>query len=289
MRRWSWVLLCLAFAAPAQSQEVFSLFVPSDDDDVKRMLVMAALREGDVVYDLGSGDGRIVIAAARMNPGVRGRGIEIDGKLVRESTAAAAAAGLADRVQFLHQNVFDAELGEATVITMWLFPELMRLLRPKILAEARPGTRVITRTWDLGSWRADEVDDDGMHVYKWVVPAKVAGYWTWEIPAGDSMHTYSAILEQRFQDAEGVVRVGARRGLLENMVLRGDEIAFTLTMTMDGSDATRHEFKGRVDGDAIEGTVSVLHKGREKPQLFAWRARRTAQTTYFAPTGIGVK
>jgi hypothetical protein len=90
-----------------------------------------------------------------MHPGVRGRGIEMDEKLVRDSTATAEATRLADRVKFVHQNAFDADLSEASVITMWLWPEVMHMLRPKILAEAKPGTRVVTRMWDLGSWPAD--------------------------------------------------------------------------------------------------------------------------------------
>src|SRR4030095_6929740 len=116
----------------------------------------------------------IVLEAARMHPGVQGRGIEMDERLVRDSTATAEATRLADRVKFIHQNAFDADLSEATVITMWLWPEVMNMLRPKILAEARPGTRIVTRIWDLGeTWKPDATDTNGSQLFMWVVPAKV--------------------------------------------------------------------------------------------------------------------
>jgi hypothetical protein len=134
-------LLLMLGTGAAVAQERFSIFVPSEQDNVERMLKLAQLRDDDVVVDLGSGDGRIVLTAARMNRKLRGWGVDIDEKLVKESNAAAAAQGVADRVQFFHQNAFDADLREATVISMWFWPEMQRLLRPVILARARPGTR----------------------------------------------------------------------------------------------------------------------------------------------------
>jgi hypothetical protein len=275
--------------ASAPAQERFSLFVPTEEDDVGRMLTLVGLRDGDVVFDLGSGDGRIVLEAARINPKVQGRGIEIDEKLVLESTKVAHDKGLSDRVQFLHQNAFDADLKEATVIAMWLWPELMRMLRPKILAEARPGTRIVTRIWDLGSWKPDKTVIDGTHLFTWTVPARVEGNWTWTLPVGSAERAYSAIVEQRFQDVEGVVRVGNRRGVFDSMKLDGDQIAFTLMLTLDGMGLVRHQFEGRVAGDAIEGTVRILREPYDKAVEVPWRAQRTANTTYFAPTGLETK
>src|SRR4051812_1943767 len=173
------VLALLVGAVTADAQERYSPFVPPEESDVVRMLKLAGLHEGDVVFDLGSGDGRIVLEAARRQSGVRGRGIEMDEKLVAESRDSAQAAGLRDRVQFIQQNAFDADLKDATVITMWLWPEVMNMLRPKILAEAQPGTRVITRMWNLGSWPADETTTEGTTLYKWIVPARVDGFWSW--------------------------------------------------------------------------------------------------------------
>jgi hypothetical protein len=284
------LLFWCACAAPAGAQDLFSPYVPSDIDEVRRMLKLAGLRDGDVVYDLGSGDGRIVLEAARMNKTIRGRGIEIDEKLVQKSIAAAQASGLDGRVEFLHQNAFDADLRKATVIVMWLFPELMRMLRPKILAEARPGTRVVTRTWNLGAWKADDTDDAGWPVYLWVVPASVGGAWTWELPVGDARYAYTALVDQCFQALEGVARVGNRRGVFDELKLDGDRISFVLHMRVDGLGSTRHQFDGRVRGDVIEGVVKVLPESRKQAIELPWRATRSASpAAYFAPTGLDAK
>jgi precorrin-6B methylase 2 len=290
-RRWAWIgmVLCSLLFTPVQAQERFSLFVPTEEDDVRRMLELVELRDGDVVFDLGSGDGRIVMEAARLNAKVQGRGIEIDEKLVLESRKVAQDKGIADRVQFLHQNAFDADLKEATVIAMWLWPELMRMLRPKILAEARPGTRIVTRIWDLGSWKPDKTDTDGTHLFAWTVPARLEGNWTWTLPFGNAVRGYSAIVEQRFQNVEGVVRVGNRRGVFDSMKLDGDRISFSLMLTLDGMGLVRHQFEGRVSGDTIEGTVRLLREPYDKAVEVPWRAQRTPATTYFAPTGLEAK
>ncbi len=151
-------MLAVLTEVPTRSQERFSLFVASSPESVERMLTLAQLRDDDVVVDLGSGNGLIPLTAARMNPRLRGRGVEIDSNLVEESNQRARSEGMADRVRFEHLNAFDVDLRDATVVTMWLFPELMRLLRPIILERAAPGTRVLTSTWELGTWQADEVD-----------------------------------------------------------------------------------------------------------------------------------
>ena len=279
----------LLIAVPAAAQERFSLFVGSDPENVTRMVKMAELRDGDVVLDLGSGDGRIVLEAARSHPGIRGWGVDIDRELVEKSNAAATEEGYSNRVRFYHRNVFDADLKEATVIFMWLFPELMRLLRPKILAEARPGTRIITHVWDLGSWKPDATNEDGAQVNLWIVPAPVEGAWSWELPIGAARHTYSALMEQHFQMVEGTIRAGSRRGIFENMRLRGDEISFTLGMTLDGAGLVRHEFHGKVQGDRILGTARVSREPHKQSIELPWQAIRSSRSPYFAPTGLGTK
>jgi len=285
------LLLSFVLAAgAAQAQERFSPFVPSDQDNVERMLKLAKLRDDDVVVDLGSGDGRIVLTAARMNKKLRGWGVDVDEKLVQESNAAARAEGVADRVQFFHRNAFDADLREATVIAMWLWPEFQILLRPLILAQARPGTRVITNLWDIGSWKPDEEDLDPQRVVMWIVPARVAGYWTWDLPLGGRQVTYSAITEQRFQVVEGMVRSGKRRELLQDVKLRGEDISFTLMMTIDGVGFARHVFRGKVQGNTIVGTASISLPPHEKTLELPWRARMTAESTYFTPdTGTNIQ
>ena len=285
MKKIGLTLLLSLVLATSDAQERFSPYVPSEQGNVERMLKLAQLRDDDVVVDLGSGDGRIVLTAARMNKKLRGWGVDIDEKLVKESNATAAARGVADRVQFHHRNAFDADVREATVIAMWLWPEMQLLLRPLILAQARPGTRIVTNMWDLGSWRPDEEDFDGPRVCLWIVPARVAGNWSWELPIAGHRVAYAAITEQQFQVVEGVVRAGNRRELLQDVKLRGEDISFTLMITLEDAGFARHVFRGKVRGDVIVGTVSVSLPPHEKTLELPWRATRTTDSAYFAPTG----
>jgi len=268
-------------ATVASAQERFSFFQPSTPESVERMLKLANLRDDDLIVDLGSGNGLIVLTAARVNAKLRGWGVDIDEKLVAESN------GVADRVKFFHQNALDAELGEATVITMWLFPELMRLLRPTILERARPGTGVLTSNWDLGTWPADAVDSGNPSIYLWTVPARVAGNWNFELTLAGQRIAYAAVLEQQFQAAEGVIRAGANREVLTDVKLSGENISFNLAVTLQGIGLTRHDFTGKVRGERIEGTTQVNLPDGTHLEL-PWRALRTATSDYFAPTGVNM-
>jgi len=285
------VLFCTLFSAASTAQERFSPFVPSDQENVERMLKLAGLRDDDVVVDLGSGDGRIVMTAARLNPKLSGFGVDVDAKLVAEANEIAKKRGIADRVQFFHQNAYDADLGKATVIAMWLWPEFQRMLRPVILAKARPGTRIITNLWDLGEWwRPDAEDVEGPRVAMWVVPARVEGYWNWELEVQGRRASYAAIAEQRFQQVEGVARTGIRRELLHDVKLRGEDISFSLGITVDGVGFVRHVFRGKVRGDAIVGTATLsLPPNHEKTIELPWRATRSATSAYFDPTGTNIQ
>ena len=280
-------LLTMFAALPAEAQERFSFFQASTPESVERMLKLANLRDDDVVVDLGSGNGLIPLTAARMNPKLRGWGVDIDPALVDASNKTAATDGLADRVRFYHRNAFDVDLKDATVVTMWLFPELMQLLRPIILERARPGTRVLTSTWDLGSWRPDQVNKDGGAVFMWVVPARVAGAWQWDLTMAGRKYAYSVVAEQHFQDVEGVARVDDRREVLEDVVLRGEALSFTLNITLEGQGLTMHEFTGKVQGEEIVGQVKLTPKD-QAPVTLPWRARREAQSSYFKPTGTAM-
>jgi hypothetical protein len=276
---------CLIAVPPAQ--ERFSFFQASTPESVERMLKLASLRDDDVVVDLGSGNGLIPLTAARMNSRLRGYGVDINAKLVEESNAQAKADGVADRVRFEHKNAFDVDLRDATVVTMWLFPELMRLLRPVILERARPGTRVLTSTWDLGTWKADATTTDGTAIYLWVVPARVAGAWEWELSVAGKPVKYSVVLEQQFQALEGVARAADRREVLTATTLKGDEISFVLNITLDGQGLTAHQFTGKVSGDAIAGTVT-LTPANQVVAIVPWKAKRTDRPSYFAPTGTAM-
>jgi hypothetical protein len=272
----------------ALAQERFSIFVGSAQENVDRMIRLAELRDDDVVIDLGSGDGRIVLTAAKANNRLRGWGVDIDEKLVRESNVEAKKLGVADRVQFFQRDVFNADLREATVITMWMWPEMQRMLRTKILAEAAPGTRVLTNIWDMGTWTPDKVDTlDNSPVHLWIVPARVDGYWAWDLTLDGAKRSYAAVLEQQFQKTEGVVRVDNRRGVLEKMMLRGADINFTLAMTIGDSNLVTHTYSGQVRGNEIVGTVKLQRVVNEETETTeqVWRASRTGSSAYFAPTG----
>jgi hypothetical protein len=251
------------------------------------MLKLANLRDDDVIVDLGSGNGLIVLTAAKMNAKLRGWGVDIDEKLVAESNGLAKAQGVANRVKFFHQNAFDTDLGEATVITMWLFPELMRLLRPMILERARPGTRVLTSTWDLGTWAADATDKGNPEIFLWTVPARFAGNWSWELSLNGQRVNYAAVLEQQFQAADGVIRANENREVLADMKLNGENISFELAITIQGVGLTRHEFTGKVRGDRIDGTVQVALPEGNRVTL-PWQATRSAKSAYFEPTGVNM-
>lgn len=177
-RTLGWGATCLALVlaaggcAPVPGQEVPYVVTPPEVVDA--MLRLAGVGRDDLVYDLGSGDGRIVIAAAR-DFGARGVGIEIDPRLVAQSTRSAARAGLADRVRFVQQDLFETDLRPATVVTLYLSRELNLRLRPKLLRELRPGARVVSHRFDMGDWPSDrqvglEVDRFPYLIYLWVIP-----------------------------------------------------------------------------------------------------------------------
>ena len=303
MHRWQHLLLAVtilpalsSWPAPVRAQERFSLFVGSDLKTVERMVALAGLRDGETVMDLGSGDGRVVFAAAQSNPTVRGIGVDIDAKLVKQAAAQAEALGLSDRVRFEHQNAFDTDFSNVDVIFMWFFPELMRLIRVKILDQARPGTRVVAPLWGFGSWAADASDKEPTEVNLWVVPAKVGGYWDWRLNVGGVERPYSAIFEQRFQSLEGVVRTGNRHGIFHDLKLRGADISFVLMMTMPNLGFTRHEFSGRVDGDTMQGAVKITLPpvtNEEDEELetivLPWQAKRGATSAFFSATGVDMR
>jgi hypothetical protein len=286
MRFISIVTALSVLVIPTTAQERFSFFQASTPESVERMLTLAALRDDDVVIDLGSGDGLIPLTAARMNRRLRGWGLDINAELVEQSNQRAAKEGVADRVRFEHKNAFDADLREATVVTMWLFPELMRLLRPVILERARPGTRVLTSTWDLGAWKPDKLSADQPPIYMWIVPASVAGSWEFDLTIAGRSVPYALLLEQRFQEVEGVARAGDRREVVNDLILRGDELTGQLKITLDGFGLTNHQFTGKVAGDEIVGTVKVTPSAQSEVTV-PFRARRTATSRYFAATGTG--
>ena len=252
-------------------------YVPTPPGVVSAMLGIAGVGPEDYVIDLGSGDGRIIIAAAKQR-GARGIGVEIDGALVGVARREAQREGVAGRVEFMEQNLFLTEMGHATVITMYLYPRLMLQLLPRLFAELRPGTRVVSHDFDMESWRPDAratvpVPDKpygppSSEVYLWIMPANAAGAWKWRSTDGTAALDYELTLSQTFQMLEGKALIGGEPGRLEGGRMRGDEIRLMLTAEAGGR-TLRREFSGRVDGDLIIGTMKLPGGGE-----FDWKATR---------------
>jgi Methyltransferase domain len=248
-----------AFTAAASAQTAYKpevgqagkdvVWVPTPNELVERMLNMAKVTKDDYVIDLGSGDGRIAIAAGKR--GATARGIEYNPDMVELSNANAKAAGVSDKVQFIKEDIFKYDFGKATVVTMYLLPHLNLQLRPKIL-DMKPGTRVTSHAFTMDEWQPDErATIEFRDAYLWIVPAKVNGKWRVSQASGSGNETIELDIVQKFQFLEGKARVGGRTVEILDGKLNGDRISFTL---VDGNGAKR-AFTGRVDGARIEGTV----------------------------------
>jgi len=240
------------YAQPAQKPfEPYSgqpgkdvVWVPTSQALVDKMLDMAKLTANDVHMDLGSGDGRTVITAAKR--GAHSTGIEYNPDMVELSKANAAKAGVGDKATFVKADLFETDFSKATVITLFLLPDINLKLRPKIL-DLKPGTRIVSNTFTMGEWKDDEtatVDESaGCSYYctahMWIVPAKVAG--TWHAAQGD------LTLKQEFQMVQGSMKSGNDSQIVSNAKLRADQLSF------NAGGAT---YSGRVNGNTIEGTVT---------------------------------
>lgn len=247
------LLAATTHAQPAQSAKDFKpevgqqgkdvVWVPTSQALVNKMLDMAKLTAADIHYDLGSGDGRTVITAARR--GARAYGIEYNSDMVALSKQSAVKEGVGDKATFAKADLFETDFSQATVITMFLLPEINLKLRPKIL-DLKPGTRIVSNTFTMGEWEADETataaSDEGSSYYRtallWIVPAKVSGIW--KSAQGD------LTLKQEFQKFAGSINAGGVSTLVSGGKLRGDQISFSAGGT---------QYSGKVAGDTITGTA----------------------------------
>ncbi|HPL64383.1 MAG TPA: methyltransferase domain-containing protein [Syntrophales bacterium] len=247
-------------------------FVPTVDEVVKEMIRIAEVRQSDIVYDLGCGDGRIVITAAK-ETGCAGVGIDIDPARIQESRANAVKAGVADRVTFHEQNLFDADIRNATVVTMYLLPDVNQKIRPKLLKELKPGTRIVSHNYHLDPWKPDKVSKVGYHtVYYWVVPGHVEGVWKISMRRRTAVKTSRVRLDQQFQVVQGRVEGGyGLVGPIRDAEIRGNRISFSTGYHLDGR-VMPARFEGRLNGDTIRGRMTIQNEGAKKIQ--AWKAVR---------------
>ena len=263
LKRIAAVSLVAVAARAATANEPHVPYVPTPPKVVEAMLSIANVAPRDFVIDLGSGDGRIVIAAARRH-GARGLGIELDEHLIARATDKAKQAGVADRVEFHAENLFVTDISRATVLTLYLFPSVNIQLRPRLFAELKPGTRVVSHDFDMELWQPDAqitvpVPDKPYgapesQVYLWVMPAHVAGTWAGRLTTGGASVEFRAELRQIFQMLSGTARLGAAAGKIRGGSLRGEALRFALDSEMEGR-SVRYDFEGRVEGDAMSGRV----------------------------------
>jgi len=248
-------------------------YLPSPRATVDEMLRLAGVGPGDVVYDLGSGDGRVVIAAAQKF-GARAVGIEISAPLVAQSRRNAERAGVSDRVRFLQQDLFETELGEATVVALYLSPNLNLKLRPALL-KLRPGTRIVSHGSDLGEWRPDRKTAIRKDVFLWFVPAPVAGRWRGRIDLAGRERLLEIDFEQRYQDLTASARLDGVPAQAWEVQLESDRLAFAILDALDRESEAVLYFDGRVRGDAVEGSVA-RGVGRARIEGM-WKAQRAGR------------
>lgn len=209
--------------------ELDVIFVPTDELVVEAMLKMAAVTKDDVLYDLGCGDGRIVVAAA-MERGARAIGVDMDPRRIAEANALATTIGVEDRVEFLQEDLLTVDFSEATVLTLYLLPSLNVKLKARILTELKPGTRIIAHAFNMGRWQPDAKRAmGGVYLYKWVVPAPLQGTWEWLSADGK---VYRVVLEQTFQMLSGQAWIdGEQVELVEAKVL-GSRVRLVIQTTV---------------------------------------------------------
>jgi precorrin-6B methylase 2 len=253
-------VVMLGGAASAQGVQRDVPYVPTPETVVKRMLELADVKKDEYVIDLGSGDGRIAIAAAR-DHGARALGVDIDPQRIKEANENAAKAGVTARVTFRQENLFETPIKEASVITMYLLTSVNAKLRPRLLEELRPGTRIVSHAFSMGEWKPDVHEQvDGRDVYLWIIPAKVGGQWT----VKDGAQSFTVKLEQEFQELSGSATIGGKPSPVTNGKINGDQVVFTLQI--DGKPAT---FAGKISGNKIDGMAGPTATKRD------WSASRS--------------
>jgi len=271
----------LAFAFPASAQQKpyepqvgqagkDVIWVPTPDEVVDRMLRMAQVGPNDLVYDLGAGDGKIAIAAAKKF-GARSVGIEYNPDMARHAQGNVVKAGVEGKARILNGDIFVTDFSQATVVTMYLLPTVNMLLRPALLG-LKPGTRIVSHDFDLGDWTPDRKTTVRKNTFLWIVPAQVAGRWQMKLPLPPIERHLDLELTQRHQDVSGRVRLNGVPTQLWEFVLAGDRLSFVVVDTTDRENEASLYFTGRVVGDVIEGEMT-RGVGATRTTI-RWRAAR---------------
>ena len=268
------VLGVLAVHSASAQEDVFHTrevpYVATPQVTVDEMLRLAGVGPDDFVIDLGSGDGRIVVTAAKKF-GARGMGVDLDWRLVLQGEENARQAGVADRVRFLEQDLFQADLGQATVITAYLLPFVMLRLRPALL-ELKPGTRIVSHDFDFGDWQPDQKTSVRKNVFLWIVPARAAGRWQARLELPPIERLLELELTQRYQEVSAHARLNGVPTQVWETKLVGDRLSFVVVDSTDRENEASFYFDGRVSGNVIEGELTRgVGAGRS---VTRWRAVR---------------
>ena len=250
------------------AQDLDVPYYVTEPDVVEGMLDMAGVGPGDYLIDLGSGDGRIVIAAARR--GAVGHGVDLDPLRNEEARRNALEAGVSDRVVFLEEDLFETDFTQATVVTMFLLSSVNLRLRPELLSRLRPGTRVLSHTFDMGDWKPDKREVIGIRpVYLWVIPARLDGTWKWN--TGST--AFSMSIQQKYQEIEVSMNIGNESLTIKSSTLSGERIT---VVARDENTAIQYLFSGSVvNEDVITGYVQI-HRD-DALALETWSASRRQQ------------
>lgn len=235
-----------------RAQELDVPYVPTPENVVEKMLDMADVGPGDYVIDLGSGDGRIVIAAAKR--GAYGHGVDLNPKRIKEAKENARNAGVEDKVIFIQGNIFETDFSRASVVTMYLLNSVNIQLRPGLLKNLKPGSRLVSHDFDMGDWKSDQFTrEETSDIYFWVIPASVKGLWKWEVDGKPFLLT----VNQEFQEVDMQLKSGRNLLSVTNSLLSGDRISFAAASS---SGDEKYLFSGRVEGNRITGVVQVRKK-----------------------------
>jgi SAM-dependent methyltransferase len=246
-------------------------YEPTSYGIAREMLNMTGVTSEDWVYDLGCGDGRIVILAAKER-GARGIGVDLDSERIKESRENAKAAGVTQLVRFYEQNLFDTDVSKATVVMLYLYPQVNIKLRPKLLKELKPGTRIVSHSHTMGDWEDDatrEVEGHDLHFF--MVPANMTGTWRWNEPDGRRI---SLSLTQKFQRVKGSMTIGTETYPIVDCSLRGDTLLFSVERMGRGSKEV-FSYEGQVSGDTIQGKITLRGTGQG---VTRWQATRDPAT-----------
>jgi SAM-dependent methyltransferase len=282
------VALVVIFCDVLSAQE-FDLdvpFVPTNYEVVEEMLKIANVGKNDILYDLGCGDGRIVVTAAKKY-GARGIGYDIDPTRIAESWENAKKENVTDRVQFIEQDLFEADFSKATVVTMYLLSSVNLQMRPKLFQQLKPGTRIVSHDFNMGDWMPDKETQVGGNeyyghsVYFWIIPANVTGDWSWNVTTGSRNKQYILNIDQHFQKLDGLITSGSNQLSPENLIITSDLLQFSLEENVNGK-KTSMNFTGRVNGNIIEGTIE---RTGVTPGTIKWQARRDPETVKPLDTG----